>query len=134
MTRAVEIARHTMAAGCIAHPQWGHLGRRDEAWHACNMEVSLIHSEGILAGEMKHGVLALVDENLPIVVSVRAFLPLGAVPVVQFCGGNHDGCRLSRTFSLVACLHCLMYLSVKRGFASPTLLVKIVHNIHPINT
>mmetsp|Transcript_5978 Transcript_5978/g.15895 ORF Transcript_5978/g.15895 Transcript_5978/m.15895 type:complete len:698 (-) Transcript_5978:1845-3938(-) len=31
-------------------------------------EVSLIHSEGILAGEMKHGVLALVDENLPIVV------------------------------------------------------------------
>jgi glucosamine 6-phosphate synthetase-like amidotransferase/phosphosugar isomerase protein len=31
-------------------------------------EVALIHSEGILAGEMKHGVLALVDENLPIVV------------------------------------------------------------------
>lgn len=32
-------------------------------------EVALIHSEGILAGEMKHGPLALVDENLPIVVS-----------------------------------------------------------------
>mmetsp|Transcript_12034 Transcript_12034/g.21332 ORF Transcript_12034/g.21332 Transcript_12034/m.21332 type:complete len:702 (-) Transcript_12034:208-2313(-) len=31
-------------------------------------EVALIHSEGILAGEMKHGPLALVDENLPIVV------------------------------------------------------------------
>ncbi|KAI3983006.1 hypothetical protein MKX01_034743 [Papaver californicum] len=31
-------------------------------------EVSLMHSEGILAGEMKHGPLALVDENLPIVV------------------------------------------------------------------
>ena len=27
-----------------------------------------MHSEGILAGEMKHGPLALVDENLPIVV------------------------------------------------------------------
>jgi len=31
-------------------------------------EVSLMHSEGILAGEMKHGPLALVDENIPIVV------------------------------------------------------------------
>eukprot|EP00879_Flechtneria_rotunda_P013604 GHRR01014210.1.p1 GENE.GHRR01014210.1~~GHRR01014210.1.p1 ORF type:complete len:690 (+),score=211.83 GHRR01014210.1:228-2297(+) len=31
-------------------------------------EVALIHSEGILAGEMKHGALALVDEHLPIVV------------------------------------------------------------------
>ena len=31
-------------------------------------EVALIHSEGILAGEIKHGPLALVDENLPIIV------------------------------------------------------------------
>lgn len=31
-------------------------------------EVALIHSEGILAGEMKHGPLALVDEKLPIIV------------------------------------------------------------------
>ncbi|KAF8015427.1 hypothetical protein BT93_H1052 [Corymbia citriodora subsp. variegata] len=31
-------------------------------------EVALMHSEGILAGEMKHGPLALVDEILPIVV------------------------------------------------------------------
>lgn len=31
-------------------------------------EVSLMHSEGILAGEMKHGPLALVDENLPTIV------------------------------------------------------------------
>lgn len=28
----------------------------------------MIHSEGILAGEMKHGPLALVDETIPIVV------------------------------------------------------------------
>ncbi|CAL5380219.1 unnamed protein product [Camellia sinensis] len=33
-------------------------------------EVALMHSEGILAGEMKHGPLALVDENLPIVAIV----------------------------------------------------------------
>jgi len=31
-------------------------------------EVALLHSEGILAGEMKHGPLALVDETLPLVV------------------------------------------------------------------
>ncbi|XP_066381836.1 glutamine--fructose-6-phosphate aminotransferase [isomerizing] 1-like [Miscanthus floridulus] len=31
-------------------------------------EVALMHSEGMLAGEMKHGPLALVDENLPIIV------------------------------------------------------------------
>jgi len=31
-------------------------------------EVALIHSEGLNAGEMKHGPLALVDENLPIIV------------------------------------------------------------------
>lgn len=30
-------------------------------------EISYMHSEGILAGELKHGVLALVDENLPII-------------------------------------------------------------------
>lgn len=31
-------------------------------------EISLIHSEGLLAGEMKHGPLALVDEHLPIII------------------------------------------------------------------
>lgn len=31
-------------------------------------EVALMHTEGILAGEMKHGPLALVDETLPIIV------------------------------------------------------------------
>ncbi|KAL3156521.1 hypothetical protein ABBQ38_000818 [Trebouxia sp. C0009 RCD-2024] len=31
-------------------------------------EVALMHSEGILAGEMKHGPLALVDESMPVVV------------------------------------------------------------------
>lgn len=31
-------------------------------------EVTLMHSEGVLSGEIKHGPLALVDENLPIIV------------------------------------------------------------------
>lgn len=45
---------HPLLACVLPHPQ-------------CK-EVALIHSEGILAGEMKHGPLALVDEHLPIVV------------------------------------------------------------------
>jgi glutamine---fructose-6-phosphate transaminase (isomerizing) len=32
-------------------------------------EVALMHSEGMLAGEMNHGTLALVDEYLPILSS-----------------------------------------------------------------
>ena len=31
-------------------------------------EVSYIHAEGILAGELKHGPLALVDKNMPIIL------------------------------------------------------------------
>ncbi|GMM32324.1 glutamine--fructose-6-phosphate transaminase (isomerizing) [Martiniozyma asiatica (nom. inval.)] len=30
-------------------------------------EISYIHAEGVQAGELKHGVLALIDENMPIV-------------------------------------------------------------------
>lgn len=38
--------------------------------------MALIHSEGILAGEMKHGPLALVDEHLPIVVIATRWGPV----------------------------------------------------------
>jgi glucosamine--fructose-6-phosphate aminotransferase (isomerizing) len=31
-------------------------------------EVSYMHSEGILAGELKHGPLALIDENMPVIL------------------------------------------------------------------
>ncbi|KAK9759399.1 glutamine--fructose-6-phosphate transaminase (isomerizing) [Basidiobolus ranarum] len=31
-------------------------------------EVSYIHTEGILAGELKHGPLALIDENMPVIL------------------------------------------------------------------
>jgi glucosamine--fructose-6-phosphate aminotransferase (isomerizing) len=31
-------------------------------------EVSYIHAEGYAAGEMKHGPIALIDENVPVVV------------------------------------------------------------------
>jgi len=31
-------------------------------------EISYMHSEGILAGELKHGPLALIDENMPVII------------------------------------------------------------------
>ncbi|KAF4618283.1 hypothetical protein D9613_011509 [Agrocybe pediades] len=33
-------------------------------------EISYMHSEGILAGELKHGPLALVDENMPVIITM----------------------------------------------------------------
>ena len=33
-------------------------------------EITYMHSEGILAGELKHGPLALVDPGMPIVLIV----------------------------------------------------------------
>ncbi len=34
-------------------------------------EISYIHAEGYAAGEMKHGPIALIDENMPVVVLLR---------------------------------------------------------------
>ena len=34
-------------------------------------EISYMHSEGILAGELKHGPLALIDENMPVIIVMR---------------------------------------------------------------
>ena len=39
-------------------------------------EISYLHAEGYAAGEMKHGPIALVDDNLPVVVvAARDFVP-----------------------------------------------------------
>ena len=32
-------------------------------------EISYIHAEGYAAGEMKHGPIALIDENVPVIVA-----------------------------------------------------------------
>lgn len=50
-------------------------------------EVSYMHSEGINAGEMKHGPLALVDEKLPIIVIATQ---------VRLCGNNYSSRSRSR--------------------------------------
>lgn len=33
-------------------------------------ELTYMHSEGIMAGELKHGPLALIDENMPVLMIV----------------------------------------------------------------
>ena len=35
-------------------------------------EISYIHAEGYAAGEMKHGPIALIDEDVPVVIVARA--------------------------------------------------------------
>ncbi|KAK6012046.1 hypothetical protein OSTOST_22814, partial [Ostertagia ostertagi] len=37
-----------------------------EEWHDSERELSYMHCEGIMSGELKHGPLAMVDENLRI--------------------------------------------------------------------
>ena len=39
-------------------------------------EIAYIHAEGYAAGEMKHGPIALIDEDMPVVVVVAARQPL----------------------------------------------------------
>ena len=43
-------------------------------------ELTYMHSEGILAGELKHGPLALVDKNMPVIMLVSRDA------VFQVCG------------------------------------------------
>jgi glucosamine--fructose-6-phosphate aminotransferase (isomerizing) len=39
-------------------------------------EISYIHAEGYPAGEMKHGPIALIDENMPVVMILQREKPL----------------------------------------------------------
>ncbi|PIA34588.1 hypothetical protein AQUCO_03700107v1 [Aquilegia coerulea] len=77
-------------------------------------EVALMHSEGILAGEMKHGPLALVDENLSILVIA-----------------THDAC-FSKQQSVIQQLHARkgrLIVMCSKGEASlvcPSVSVRVI--------
>ena len=73
-------------------------------------EISYIHAEGYAAGEMKHGPIALIDENVPVVVIAPGRDPLfekaasnvqetvargGAVLLIS----DHDGTDKLKQFS-----------------------------------
>ena len=84
-------------------------------------EISYMHSEGVLAGELKHGVLALVDENLPMIVMATrdSLFPkvLSSINQVVARSGNPiiicnegDGDRFDpkyRTLEVPATVDCL---------------------------
>jgi len=109
-------------------------------------EISYIHSEGILAGEIKHGPLALVDESLPLIVvctrdgcygkmiQVLQQLSARGANLIVLCNEGDDEVAVSagsrarfvRVPETVQCLQPIVnivplqllayHLAVKRGF------------------
>ena len=68
-------------------------------------EIALIHGEGILAGELKHGPLALIDAALPaIVIATKDSMYSKMLSVIQQLKAR--GARL-----IVLCTDCLLYTS-----------------------
>ncbi|KAK7208344.1 hypothetical protein BZA70DRAFT_273499 [Myxozyma melibiosi] len=108
-------------------------------------EISYMHSEGVLAGELKHGVLALVDEDLPIIVlathdslfpkvmsSVEQVIARSGNPIL-ICNEDEESLgkfkKTYRTLEVPATVDCLQgllnviplqlmsyWLAVKKGF------------------
>jgi glucosamine--fructose-6-phosphate aminotransferase (isomerizing) len=105
-------------------------------------EISYMHSEGILAGELKHGPLALIDENMPVIIVMTrdslypkvqsAFAQITArkaQPIV-ICNEDDEGIskdvKTIRVPQTVDCLQGLLniiplqllsyYLAVNKGF------------------
>lgn len=106
-------------------------------------EISYMHSEGVLAGELKHGVLALVDKDLPIIIMATqdSFFPKvsSAIEQVTARSGNpfiicnkgvnnfaEKGLKTLEVPSTVDCLQGLLnviplqlmsyWLAVKKGY------------------
>jgi len=74
-------------------------------------EVSSMHSEGVLSGELKHGPLALVDEKMPIIFvatkdqhynsAINSFSQVTArsgIPII-LCSENDE--KIPRTFDRI---------------------------------
>ena len=53
-------------------------------------EISYIHAEGYAAGELKHGPIALIDENMPVIVIAPARRPLRQ-DRLEHAGGGRQG-------------------------------------------
>ncbi|OAY70299.1 Glutamine--fructose-6-phosphate aminotransferase (isomerizing) 2 [Ananas comosus] len=74
-------------------------------------EVALMHSEGLLAGEMKHGPLALVDETLPVIQSVIQQLQARKGRLIIMCSEGdtsnvcpNESCRFIEVPQVEDCL------------------------------
>lgn len=101
--RALEVLNHDKAIEQLAHilveaRDVLYLGRGTAFPIAMEgalklKEISYIHAEGYAAGEMKHGPIALIDENVPVIVIAPGNDPLfektaGNVQEVIARGGN----------------------------------------------
>ena len=101
-----------------------------------------MHSEGILAGELKHGPLALIDENMPVIIvmtqdslypkvqSAYAQITARKAQPIVICNEDDEGipkeCTTIRVPRTVDCLQGLLniiplqllsyHLAVKNGF------------------
>ncbi|KAF9528618.1 L-glutamine D-fructose 6-phosphate amidotransferase [Crepidotus variabilis] len=104
-------------------------------------EISYMHSEGILAGELKHGPLALVDENMPVIIvmtqdslypkvqSAYAQITARKAQPIVLCNEGDEGipkeCKTIRVPKTIDCLQGLLniiplqilsyHLAVKNG-------------------
>ncbi|KAI0370499.1 L-glutamine D-fructose 6-phosphate amidotransferase [Pilatotrama ljubarskyi] len=105
-------------------------------------EISYMHSEGILAGELKHGPLALIDENMPVIIvmtqdslypkvqSAYAQITARKAQPIVVCNEEDDaipkGCKTIRVPRTVDCLQGILniiplqllsyHLAVRNGF------------------
>ncbi|KAH9940313.1 L-glutamine D-fructose 6-phosphate amidotransferase [Amylocystis lapponica] len=105
-------------------------------------EISYMHSEGILAGELKHGPLALIDENMPVIIvmtqdslypkvqSAYAQITARKAQPIVVCNEEDDaiptGCKTIRVPRSVDCLQGILniiplqllsyHLAVRNGF------------------
>ena len=101
-----------------------------------------MHSEGILAGELKHGPLALIDENMPVIIvmtqdslypkvqSAYAQITARKAQPIVVCNEDDDAipkdCKTIRVPRTVDCLQGLLniiplqllsyHLAVRNGF------------------
>lgn len=104
-------------------------------------EISYMHSEGVLAGELKHGVLALVDKDLPIIIMATrdSLFPKVSSAIEQvtarsgkpfiICNKGDDFGKNLKTLEVPATVDCLQgllnviplqlmsyWLAVKKGY------------------
>ncbi len=84
-------------------------------------EISYIHAEGYAAGEMKHGPIALIDENMPVVVLASRS------PVLEKVQGNIEevAARGGRLIALTEADNAQVWERVESGITVPAVPLEL---------
>jgi glucosamine--fructose-6-phosphate aminotransferase (isomerizing) len=89
-------------------------------------EISYIHAEGYPAGEMKHGPIALIDENMPVVILLpkdRYFQKtLGNLKEVESRGGKVIAVADEKDAAIAAAAYRTLALPRASHFLTPVVL------------